>query len=406
MMWTVFWLALNFSLHIAMVNLGIFLGLYVPYLKWKADTSNDKSLDSVARKLMRFYAATYGLAGVFATAFTVFLLSFYPDFLGLAGNITLIPFGLAILFIVLHFFAIAAFYYGWDRWSRQAHHTIGLLLAISSLLIPFGFRAVFAFLNIPTGLHLAADGRLYLKVTEALGNPTFWPLYLKSIDGAIAAGSLAVIGGLAYSYVRNPDEAYRSAVRRVVRELSVIAAVSLVIMFFLGAWYAMSLINAAPYKFNNIFASFGWKLSSASPGSEAYDVSWVFALKMIFFAAQFFILLWAFPSLRAGIIEESKAPLLLAGGILALLTVVLGELINAFSQYPYFIACLGSPEVCSDLLSKIPPDRLTILADVLNLKTYNTLATISSVKALTTVLLALLYASAAYFFYAVFIKKE
>lgn len=63
---TVGWLAFTFGAHILMVNIGVFLALVVPILKWKADNSGDTSLASTARMLFRFHAATYAVAGVLA----------------------------------------------------------------------------------------------------------------------------------------------------------------------------------------------------------------------------------------------------------------------------------------------------------------------------------------------------
>ncbi|MEB3806460.1 MAG: cytochrome ubiquinol oxidase subunit I [Desulfurococcales archaeon] len=399
--WTTFWLALVFSFHIVMVNLGIFLALYVPLLKYRADKKGDKPLDAVAYKLMKFYAATYGVAGVFATAFTVFLLSFYPDFLGLAGNITLIPFGLAIIMIVVHFFSITGFYYGWHRWSRGTHYLFGFLLGLSAVLIPFAFRAVFAFLNIPVGLELAG-GKLSLNVGKALTNPTFPPLYLKSLTAAITAGAFAVAGGLAFSAAKSNDAEYKRAVGVVTRDLAPVIAAGLVLMIVFGLWYAISLQDI-PYKFNNVFARLGWK---AGDGTIAHDLSWLFVLKMLFFAFQIYVIAVVYKYLKSGEIPLSKASLALYGGLAALFTVALGELLNAFSQYPYFIACLGSPQPCQDLLAQIPKSQLQYLADVLNLETYNTLAVLEGVKIITSLFMIFLIASTFYFFYVYFFKKE
>jgi len=399
MEYTVFWLALTFGLHIVMVNLGIFLALYVPYLKVKADREGDAGLETVARKLMKFYAATYGVAGVYATAFTVFLLSFYPDFLGLAGHLTLIPFGIAILMIVVHFFAITGFYYGWDKWSRQTHYAFGALLAISSILIPLGFRAVFAFLNIPIGLKLDG-GKLSLDVAQALTNPTLPPLYIKSIVAAVTAGALAVLGGLAYAYYKTGDETYKRGIERVVPQLAKIGLAGLALMLVLGLWYALSL-QAVPYKFNNIFASLGWKVGD---GVAQYNVAWLFVVKMLFYAFQVAVIALAFKQLARGVIPADKKTLLLAAGLAALVTVALGEYLNAFSQYPYFIACLGSPEACPDVIKQLPPDQLERLATILDLRTYNELALVPGVVALTWAFMIFLLASTAYFFYVLLLK--
>ena len=400
MMWSVFWLALVFGVHIAMVNLGIFLALIVPYLKYRADKSGDEGLEKVSYKLMRFYAATYGVAGVYATAFTVFLLSFYPDFLGLAGHLTLIPFGIAIIMITVHFFSIASFYYGWNRFSRPAHYTIGFLLALSSLLIPLGFRAVFAFLNVPVGLHYA-NGKFYLDVTEALGNPTLLPLYLKSLTAAITAGSIAVLGGLAWAYRRTDDAAYKSGIEKVTPYLAKVAVAGLVIMFFMGLWYSLSL-RVVPYKFNNVFASLGWKVGN---GVAEYNVAWVFVLKMILYAFQAYVIMTLYSMLKQGKIPVDKASTLLLAGFAALATIVLGEYLNAFSQYPYFIACLGDPNGCPQLQG-VPPEVLQQVAPALLLTNVNKLALVGSVKAITAAFMAFLIAATVYFFYAVFVKEK
>ena len=335
------WLAFMFGWHIAMVNLGIGLAWLVPYLKWRADREGDSELEGVARSLMRFYAATYGLAGVFGTAFTVFLLSYYPEFLGVAGHIALIPFAISILSIALHFFSIAGFYYGWDRWSRSSHYAIGAALAITALLIPLGFRAVFAFLNIPAGLEVryatpfGTEPKYGLDLGAALfRNPTTLPLYVKSITAAFTVTFLAVMGGYAAKYLLSGSDEERRTALRVMRMMAKPAAVGVALMLVMGLWYAFSL-KSVPYKFNNVFASLGWK---AGDGVAYYNVAWLFVLKMLFYAVQIAAVAIAVPKLLRGETSPGMLRLLAVAGVAAVLTVPLGEYLNAFSQYPFFIA--------------------------------------------------------------------
>jgi len=334
------WLAFMFGWHIAMVNLGIGLAWLVPYIRNRAAKENDAELERIARSLMRFYAATYGLAGVFGTAFTVFLLSYYPGFVGMAGHIALIPFAISILMIALHFFSIIAYWYGWDRWSLKAHNLIGLGLGISALLIPFGFRGVFAFLNIPAGLQVSvtSGGIKYgLDLGAAIfSNPTTIPLYIKSIVAAFTVTFFAVMGGYAYRYLTAGSEEDRRVAARAMRLVAKPAAVGAVLMIFLGFWYALSLENV-PYKFNNVFASLGWK--TGPDPTPYYNVAWLFVVKMLFFAVQLAAAALVVPRiLRGEKLTEGQLRLLFAAGIAAVLTVPLGEYLNAFSQYPFFIA--------------------------------------------------------------------
>ncbi|NAZ31150.1 MAG: cytochrome bd quinol oxidase subunit, partial [Acidilobus sp.] len=72
---SVFWLAFNFGIHIVMVNLVIGLAVMVPLLKYLGMRRGDQLTINMARRLLRYYAVTYAIAGVFGTAFTVFLFS-------------------------------------------------------------------------------------------------------------------------------------------------------------------------------------------------------------------------------------------------------------------------------------------------------------------------------------------
>ena len=393
----VFWLAYTFGIHIILVNIGIALSVLVPYLKYRAKKNNDQALLNFSYKLMRFYAATYGVAGVYATAFTVFLLSFYPNFLGIAGNIALMPFAIAILLIVVHFTAITTYYYGWNRLSDKAHNIAGIFLAISALLIPLGFRAVFAFLNTPKGLYF--DGTVArLDLTEALTNPTLLPLYLKSIVASLTAGLILVTGYAAVKYYKTSDDSYRNALKSVVDRGVPWALAGLGLMLILGLWYTLSL-RVVEYKFNNIFGPLGWKVGD---GTVAFNLSWLLIIKLILYAAQVYLVYVAYTSIKkSGFLSRKEASNLLFAGMLALVTIVLGEYLNAFSQYPYFIADVTDPKI----IQSIPPEVLPYLANALNLTNVNTLATLTSVQILTIGFMSFLSLATLYFFYIYFKEK-
>ena len=393
----VFWIALSFGFHIALVNLAITLGILTPYLRWRSIKENDKGLEKTARELMRLLAATYALGGVFGTAYTVFLLSFYPNFIGLAGNIALAPFAIAILSIALNFFTIVAFYYGWDRWSPSTHMLIGVLMAITFLLIPLGFRSVFAFLNTPQGLYFD-NGVPRLDLVKALGNPTLWPLYFKSIVGALTAGTFALAAGYAYRYVRTSDEEEKRLSQLFVSKTIPYVLLGLVLMVFLGLWYILSLQNVE-YKFNNILGRLGWTVGN---GTISHDMSWLFIFKMILVAIQFIAVVIVYRSIKKGVINNSIANWMIIGGALALFTIVIGDYLNAFSQYPYFIADLTDPKV----LHSVPKDLVPILAQVLSLENVNELATLKGVLAVTAGFMIFLLLAAFYYLYIIIKPKK
>ncbi len=389
---SVFFLALVFGIHIVAVNVGMALATLIPILKRRAESRGDSQLMETARGLFRIYAATYGLAGVMGTAFTVFLFSFYPEFMGVAGNILMIPFGIAIVAIVLHFFAIVGYWYGWDAFDPRTHFYTGVLLAVTAYLIPLGFRAVFAFLNNPIGLEF--EGKPSLNVLQALANPTFLPLYLKSVVGALTLGALFVSAVLAFKGLR--EGRLTGAEEHIYLEGLKWGTVGLFAMAILGAWYALSLTNT-PIKFNNIFASLGWAIQGAPRLS---DYSWLFLLKIAFVVLQAYLLL-DLTLFRPGEAMTKRGYMYsILASILAALTVLTGEYLNAFSQYPYFLANL--PLVASS----VPEPWRTILGRALDLRNASPLTLDPALYSVTILALMVLFAAAGYFLYVVFFKKE
>ncbi len=360
-------LALTFGLHIVLVNLGIGLSTTIPFMK-RAGRS-DEYLLKTSRKLMKFYAATYGLGGVLGTAFTVFLLSFYPGFLGLAGNIAFVPFALSILLICLHFISIVVYWYGWDKLSENAHFVAGLAMMFSALLIPLGFRAIFGFLNVPIGLEL--QPKVHLNALKALTNPTFLVLYPKSIFASYALTFTVLAGVFAYRMSRGDSRAESYALK-----FAKYAVVCLVITALLGVAYAETLRSFAPYKFDNVFGSL---LGIAAK----YDVSWMFLLKMAFVAVQFSAIGYFFKARKTLCAEVA--------GFSAIAAVFTGEIMNALSQYPLLIANV----------SGLPPAVVRSLEGILNMAKPNPLTTMNSLYAITLAFLIPILACFAVLIYLV-----
>ncbi len=343
-------LALTFGLHIVLVNLGIGLSTTIPFMKRAGERNRDEYLLKTARKLMKFYAATYGLGGVLGTAFTVFLLSFYPGFLGLAGNIAFVPFALSILLICLHFISIVVYWYGWDKLSENTHFVAGIVMTSSAILIPLGFRAIFGFLNVPMGLEL--QPKIHLNVVKALANPTFLVLYPKSIFASYALTFCILAGVFAYRASRGDVRAEQYSVKFAKYGLAF-----LVLTAILGVIYAETLRVFAPYKFDNVFTFLGL--------TAKHDVSWMFLLKIAFVTIQLGAIAYF---LRSKTVRSAE--IAGAAGIAAIFT---GELLNAFSQYPLLIVNV----------SGLPPAVVKSLEGILSMAKPNPLTTMNSLYAIT-----------------------
>lgn len=325
-------MALVFGFHIVLVNVDIGLAIIIPVLKRLGEIWNKKSFVEEARKYMKYFAIVYATAGVFGTAFTVFLLSFFPSFLKIGGIVLLFPFGFAVIFLILRLFSISAYWYTWDRIRPEYHFYLGLILAATSFLVPFTFRTVFAFLNNPIGVESLSP--LKLNWGKMFTNPTLAPLYLKSIVGALAGTLFILVTLYAYRLYRGIGDG--DVNKYFIRKYLSIGMWFLLLQFVLGFWYIASLSAYSPYKFSNIFGI--WFGSGAIGG----DYSWLFVFKMILVGFQVFVVLYILYQLfgeEKDIFENRNNIYLLMGiGPAALLTILVGEYLNAFSQLPYFIA--------------------------------------------------------------------
>ena len=363
----VFWLSLSFGVHITLVNLGIGVSIVVPLLREVAQRKGRQDLVDEARRLLRFYAATYALGGVFGTAFTVYLFSYYPGFTALLGKITLYNYALAIMALVAHFLSLTLYYYGWNRFSTRAIRVIGGSLALSALLIVMGFRSVFAQLSQPVGVDLV-QGKVLSPLQAVLGNPLLPPLFLKSVSAALAMTLVAVAAWHAFKKESELASLYLRP-----------ALAMLLIVFLAGSWYAWEL-RRVDYKFANIFGGLG-----LAPEPKL-DLSWLLLLKIALWSVQ----------VAAVILAMKKGPmaargLLIIAGVASLIAVPSGEFLNAFSQYPYFIPPSGEAGV------NAMPSVLSLYSSNINTRS-------DALQAITVASTGILAAAAAIYLYYALIK--
>jgi len=143
-----------------------------------------------------------------------------------------------------------------------------------------------------------------------------------------------------------------------------------------GLWYLHALTQASPYKFANVVGS--W--IGQTPES---DYSRLFGVKLALMAGQ---LISASAAVLRGV-ERSRA-WAVAAGPLALAGVAAGEMLNIYSQLPYFVAR-------PDLLEALPEP----VAAVLSAEAVNPLANLPELYAITGAMLTPLLAATAVLFY-------
>lgn len=223
-------------------------------------------------------------------------------------------------------------------------------------------------------------------------NPTLLPLYLKSITAALAVGFFTISSAYMLRYSRGEKEAIR-----IVDRFVPLATIAFVATIILGIIYAETLNAFVNYKFVN---AFGILIGAKA----AYDFSWLFVIKLIMFAVQIVAII-AFLKMRKEVKSNrsgkfSKA--IIAAGPASLIAVFAGEMLNSFSQYPYFVAKLAD----KNFVSSISEPLRTFLAVRLNLELSNPLATSPDLYLITILFLVPLLASVSFLLHILLFGKE
>lgn len=368
-----------FGIHIVLVNIDMGLAVLIPLLKRLGEKWEKPRFVDHARAMMQYLAVIYASAGVFATGFTVFILSFFPDVLWLAGNALVIPYGAATVFVALRLGTISAYWYGWDRFKPNHHFLVGLVLASTSFIVPLFFRVTVAVLNTTNNAIVSFDPIL-VNIPAALLNPTLWPLYLKSIFGAFAVTFLLLASFYVYRLLKGLGDAEEN--REFIRFYAKAGGVAYLLNLVFGPLYLVSLWFVARYKFDNMLGPlFG-------DNSEVPFALVLFGLKTLLLGIQLVAIIyltWEGVWRDELSFEEKGSKLaLLTFGPAAALTIFVGEIMNGVAQYPWAI-------LEPDLVGRFPQINVET--------TVNDLAAIFDIYAITLFALTPLLLAMLFLFY-------
>ncbi|MEM0203025.1 MAG: cytochrome ubiquinol oxidase subunit I [Archaeoglobaceae archaeon] len=286
-------------LHVLFVSITIGSGWITAYSRLNAYMKGDAYLERFARKAFRILVVFELFSGVWGTIITVILAGFFPGLTALATNVLFTPLLIALIAIMIRIPSIGIFWYTWGKVHPRTHSFIGLTMAISGFLIPFGFRAVFSEISSPTAVaEFIAYG--VANPFTAYTSTMFWLLYMHTIFASLSVGGFVV----AFLNPLEKDErgmkiGYRYGIAFLIAQIPI------------GILYWLSHAHYSNYIFQSI--TFGAFLP-------------VFIAKVTAVA-----LLLTLSVLGYG----KRAPSALV--LLSLSAVFFGELMNGGARYPYLV---------------------------------------------------------------------
>jgi cytochrome d ubiquinol oxidase subunit I len=201
-------------------------------------------------------------------------------------------------------------------------------MALSGFGVPFGFRALFSEITYPHAIGPYLDGSGYVGLLAAYSSPLFWTLYLHTVLATISVGGFVI--------------ASLETLMKNVQGVSIgvrFGLIFLVAQLLAGPLYLHSLHRYSPYVFQNVmFGSF-------MP---------LFAVKIILVAI--LLIASAYTWILAS--KRNTIPRLAWSlGPIAAAIVILGEIQNDSSRYPYMVVTGDtgiSPVAFSNLYVEIP----------------------------------------------------
>src|SRR3990172_9709632 len=201
-------MAMSLAFHIIFAVVGIGMPLMMVIAEWRWLRTLDKAYLELARRWAQGTAIFFAVGAVSGTVLSFELGLLWPQFMEWAGPIIGMPFALEGFAFFTEAIFLGVYLYGWDRISRRAHLTAGVLVALSGALSGIFVVIANAWMNAPTGFVLVAGKPTQIDPIAAMFNPAAFQQTLHMTLAAYAATGFAVAGIHALLLLADPLNAF------------------------------------------------------------------------------------------------------------------------------------------------------------------------------------------------------
>ncbi len=171
--------ALPLLVHLAFVNMNLGISIISVYFRHVLNRIEE------AKILAKILIAGEFVSGTLGTVLTVVLAGIWTPLMNIAANVLYIPLLISIIGISLRLPGIGGYWYTIES-GKRLNLFFGFIMVLGGLMIPFGFRYIFSFINYPLGLLSLSP--LEGDIFQALYNPLFPVLYIKTVIGVFLVG--------------------------------------------------------------------------------------------------------------------------------------------------------------------------------------------------------------------------
>jgi cytochrome d ubiquinol oxidase subunit I len=153
-------MAVTLMFHIIFVPLGVALPTFMLIANYKGLRRNDSVAITLARRWSHAAGLTFAVGAASGTVLSFEMGLLWPGLTGKFGDVFGLPFAIEGVAFFLEAILVAIYIYGWRRLRPWTHFWLGLPIPFVALAGAFSIISANAWMNMPAGFTIAADGQL------------------------------------------------------------------------------------------------------------------------------------------------------------------------------------------------------------------------------------------------------
>jgi cytochrome d ubiquinol oxidase subunit I len=187
-------MAMSLAFHIIFAAVGIGMPVLMVMAERRWQRTGDRIFLDLAHRWAKGTSILFAVGAVSGTVLSFELGLLWPGFMAHAGAIIGMPFSLEGFAFFTEAIFLGIYLYGWERVSRRAHLTAGVLVAVSGALSGIFVVIANAWMNTPTGFEIVNGQPVNIDPIAAMRNPAALAQTLHMTLAAYAATGFTVAG--------------------------------------------------------------------------------------------------------------------------------------------------------------------------------------------------------------------
>src|SRR5512144_2847042 len=240
-------MAATLMFHIIFVPLGVALPTLMLIGNYKGLRRNDSVAMTLARRWSHAAGLTFAVGAASGTVLSFEMGLLWPGLTGRFGDVFGLPFAIEGVAFFLEAILVAVYIYGWRRLRPWTHFWLGLPIPFVALAGAFSIISANAWMNMPAGFTLGADGQLGnidpmgAILNEALPYELAHFLLAAYMAAGFTVASIYVVG-----WLRGRRDRYH---RLGILIPFTVAAIATPVQFVVGDLAAVAIFSDQPAKF-------------------------------------------------------------------------------------------------------------------------------------------------------------